>query len=72
MEKESVSSQEQEEFNSEEEYDEESGSGDELGNGQMREVDAGNVLNYQTDSSDEDDEGSDDLAANLEQQKQEL
>jgi len=66
VEKESVSSEGQPEYDSEEEYDEESGSGDELGNGQLREVDAGNVLNYRTDSSDDDDQ-SDDLGANLEQ-----
>lgn len=50
----------------EEDYGSEGSSGDELGAGdQLREVDAGNVLNYRTDSSDDDD--SDDLGANLEQ-----
>lgn len=56
-----------------EEYDSEEMSGsDDLGDGQMREVDAANVLNYQTDSDEEDDDlvgrsdDSDDLGANLE------
>lgn len=64
--KESVSSEPEEDYDSEDQdYDDESG--DELGNtGQeLREVDAGNVLNYRTDSSDDDD--SDDLGADLEQ-----
>ena len=55
----------------EEDYDsedmQESSDDANLGDGQMREVDSRNVLNYETDS-DEDEEGmsSDDLGANLE------
>ena len=52
----------------EDEYDSE-GSGDELGGAAMREADAGNLLNYQTDSDDDD---SDDLGVNLAKQKKEL
>ena len=48
-------------------YDDESdnGSGDNLGNANMREVDSKNLLNYQTDSEGEDSD-EDDLGVNLE------
>ena len=59
------------EAEAEEDYDseemQESSDDANLGDGQMREVDSRNVLNYETDS-DEDEDGmsSDDLGANLE------
>ena len=53
--------------------EEASSSGEEIqGNDQMREVDQANVLNYQTDSEDDDAMDSDDIGAGLEQQKEEL
>ena len=56
-----------------EDQDEEMSSGDELGNAEMREADQRNLLNYQTDSEDDDDgEDSNDLDRNLEKQKEEL
>ena len=74
--KESVSSKDHQEEEESEDYgssDEAGSSGGELGDGQMREVDQRNLLNYQTDSEDGSDvEGmsdDDDLAANLDKQR---
>ena len=56
--------QEQEDSGS---YDEEDDSGDDLGNVQMREVDTKNILNYQSDSDDEEmgEDSDDDLGMGL-------
>ena len=75
--KESVSSEEQdydsEEMDADSDADEDmSSSGEEaLGDAKLREVDRRNVLNYQTDSEDDEDE-SDDLGTNLQKQKEDL
>lgn len=75
--KESVSEEEQADYDSEEMQDvsDEEMSSDEagdIGDSQMREVDSKNVLNYQTDSDEDGDGSSDDLGANLAKQKEEL
>jgi len=74
--KESVSSEpEDEDYDSEEMSDDEEmeSSSDALGDQNMREVNHMNVLNYQTDSDDDDSEGlSDELGQNLAKQKEEL
>ena len=76
--KESVSEEEEDMDEEMDDYDSEDddegeSDGDSLGNdAQMREVDQRNLLNYQTDSSDEEgrsSDGGDDLVANLEKQK---